>query len=158
MTDKTIYRESAKAVNRGYAAVALFNPKNRDNVGSALRAVGCYDAAMLVVQGKRYVRSVLDVNDQWKHTPLIMTENVMDNIPHGCVPVAIEFVDTAKSLVDYVHPERAYYIFGPEDGSIPKEVMKLCRDVVYVPTSLCMNLAATVNVVLYDRLSKMKKK
>jgi tRNA(Leu) C34 or U34 (ribose-2'-O)-methylase TrmL len=26
--------------------------------------------------------------------------------------------------------------------------------VVYIPTTGCMNLAATVNVVLYDRLSK----
>ncbi len=32
--------------------------------------------------------------------------------------------------------------------------MTLSHHVVYVPTRHCMNLAATVNVVLYDRLSK----
>ena len=32
-----------------------------------------------------------------------------------------------------------------------------CRDVVYIPTDKCMNLAATVNVVLYDRLAKYDK-
>jgi tRNA(Leu) C34 or U34 (ribose-2'-O)-methylase TrmL len=29
---------------------------------------------------------------------------------------------------------------------------------VYIPTVGCMNLAATVNVVLYDRLAKASKK
>lgn len=30
-----------------------------------------------------------------------------------------------------------------------------CRDVVYVPSRFCMNLAATANVILYDRMAKM---
>ena len=33
-------------------------------------------------------------------------------------------------------------------------MLSWCRDVVYIPTNGCMNLAACVNVVLYDRLSK----
>lgn len=28
---------------RGFAAVGLVNPKTRENVGSVLRAAGCYD-------------------------------------------------------------------------------------------------------------------
>ena len=46
------------------------------------------------------------------------------------------------------------YIFGPEDGSISQALIDFADDVVYVPTIGCMNLAATVNVVLYDRLAK----
>ena len=44
--------------------------------------------------------------------------------------------------------------FGPEDGTLGPEILAWCRDVVYVPTRYCMNLAATVNVVLYDRAAK----
>ena len=49
-------------------------------------------------------------------------------------------------------------IFGPEDGSLGESVFSYCRDIIYVPTNFCMNLAATVNVVLYDRLLKQIKK
>ena len=65
-------------------------------------------------------------------------------------------VEGATSLVDYIHPERAFYIFGAEDATLGERVLSRCRDVIYVPTSGCMNLAATVNVVLYDRMAKQK--
>ena len=50
--------------------------------------------------------------------------------------------------------EPVNYVFGPEDGTLGKRVTDWCRDVVYVPTNYCMNLAATANVILYDRMSK----
>ena len=75
-------------------------------------------------------------------------------LPLGCIPVAVELVDGARPLPEYTHPDRALYIFGPEDGSLDKEIRDWCEDVVYIPTTGCMNLAATVNVVLYDRLAK----
>lgn len=62
--------------------------------------------------------------------------------------------ERARPLPEYTHPDRALYIFGPEDGSLDKEIRDWCEDVVYIPTTGCMNLAATVNVVLYDRLAK----
>ena len=54
-----------------------------------------------------------------------------------------------------MHPEQAIYIFGPEDGSIPQALIDSADHVVYIPTIGCMNLAATVNVLLYDRLAKL---
>ena len=73
----------------------------------------------------------------------------------GCIPVAVELVEGARPLPEYTHPDRALYIFGPEDGSLQQEILDWCgAEVVYIPTQGCMNLAATVNVVLYDRLAK----
>jgi len=72
------------------------------------------------------------------------------------VPVAVEVHPDARPLPEYEHPERAFYIFGPEDGSLKKNVTAWCRDTVFIPTLGCMNLAATVNVVLYDRMLKMR--
>ncbi|MCU8306563.1 TrmH family RNA methyltransferase, partial [Vibrio vulnificus] len=54
----------------------------------------------------------------------------------------------------FVHPEKAIYLFGPEDGSLPQEVVDKAHHVAYIPTHGCMNLAATVNVLMYDRLAK----
>lgn len=90
----------------------------------------------------------------YRHIPLLRLADLLDAIPYDCVPVAVDLVDCAKPLPEYVHPERAYYIFGPEDGTLGKRILERCRDVVYVPTEGCMNLAACVNVVLYDRMAK----
>lgn len=38
-----------------------------------------------------------------------------------------------------------------------KDIVERVERVIYVPMSGCMNLAATVNVVLYDRLLKQQK-
>jgi tRNA(Leu) C34 or U34 (ribose-2'-O)-methylase TrmL len=85
---------------------------------------------------------------------VIWSEDVLAACPHECIPVAVEFIQTACPLPAFQHPERAFYVFGPEDGSLPKDVLSRCHALVYVPTDVCMNLAATVNVVLYDRIAK----
>jgi len=86
--------------------------------------------------------------------PLIGIDDLQKIIPLGCTPVAVELVDGARPLPEYTHPDRAIYIFGPEDGSLDQSVRDWCEDTIYIPTTGCMNLAATVNVVLYDRLAK----
>jgi tRNA(Leu) C34 or U34 (ribose-2'-O)-methylase TrmL len=86
--------------------------------------------------------------------PLLGVDNLMEMVPAGCVPVVVDLIEGATSLPDYVHPERAFYIFGPEDGTLDPARCGAVKDVVYVPTQGCMNLAASVNVILYDRLAK----
>ena len=139
---------------RGYAAIGLHNPKNQVNVGSALRAASCYGVAMVAQSGNRYKKSSADTTKSYRHLPLIIVDDLFSVVPFDCVPVAVDLLDGASSLVDYVHPERAFYIFGPEDGTLGKAITDRCRDKIYVPTEFCMNLAATVNVVLYDRMAK----
>jgi tRNA(Leu) C34 or U34 (ribose-2'-O)-methylase TrmL len=60
----------------------------------------------------------------------------------------------ATPLHEFSHPDNGYYIFGPEDGSIEQRILNQADAVVYIPTQGCLNLAATVNIVLYDRLCK----
>lgn len=139
---------------RGYAAVGLHRPKNAINVGSAIRAAHCYEAALIATSGQRYTRAPTDTQKGYRHIPLIQCDDLRDVVPFDCVPVAVDLIDGARDLRTYTHPERAFYVFGPEDGTLGKNVLDWCRDVIYVPTRDCMNLAATVNVVLYDRLHK----
>lgn len=146
---------------RGYAAIGLHNPKDPNNVGGALRAAGVYGAAMVALGGPRslkLVSSKTDTMKAWKHMPLLRADDIFDLVPHACVPVAVEFRNTATPLPEYEHPQRAFYVFGPEDGSLGAKAFTRCRDVVWVPTEFCMNLAATVNVILYDRLQKQWEK
>lgn len=142
---------------RGYSSIGLVNPKTPANVGSVMRACGVYGAAQCVFTGKRFAKAKRFVTDPQKfhrHIPLLNVDSLRDVIPIDCVPIAVDLIDGAIPLNEYRHPERAFYIFGPEDGTLGKEITGFCRDVVYIPGNGCMNLAATVNVVLYDRMAK----
>lgn len=141
--------------------MGLVNPKTRENVGSVLRAAGCYDLSMVVVAGMRpdhYMgRICTDTQKSYRHIPTLRVPDVFDAIPFDCVPVAVDLQPNAKNLVNFCHPERAFYIFGPEDGTLGKAITDRCKYAVQVPTRFCMNLAATVNVILYDRLAKQQR-
>lgn len=140
---------------RGYAAIGLVRPKTSGNVGSVLRAAHCYDAAMVAIQGDRTkIKECTDTPQAWRHMPVLRGEDLQDFIPYDAVPVAVDLVDDAESLTKFVHPVRAFYVFGPEDGTLGKGILSWCKRRVMIPTKSCMNLAATVNVVLYDRLAK----
>jgi tRNA(Leu) C34 or U34 (ribose-2'-O)-methylase TrmL len=141
-------------IDRGYAAIGLVSPKTGANVGGVLRAAGIYGASLVAISGHRYRRWPTDTRDAWRHLPLIETDDLHATIPFACVPVAVDLVDGARPLPNYTHPERAFYIFGPEDSTLGKATLAWCRDVIYVPGNGCMNLAAAVNVILYDRAAK----
>ena len=142
---------------RGYAAIGLHMPKYNVNVGGVMRAAQVYGAGLVVVSGARYKvnkKAPTDTMRAWRHIPVIEADSVFDALPYDCVPIAVELHSRAVSLTTFKHPQRAVYIFGAEDQTLGKVVLDRCRDVVMIPTSACMNLAATANVVLYDRLLK----
>ena len=143
-------------MKRGYCGIGLDNPKSAANVGSALRAAGVYGASFVAASGQRFGRSPTDTMKHYRHLPLFRTDNVLDMIPFDCIPVAVDLIDGATPLPSYKHPERAFYIFGAEDATLGSRITDRCRDIIYIPTDGCMNLAATVNVVLYDRLCKQR--
>lgn len=144
-------------VLRGFSAVALANPRDPKNVAHALRACGAFDAAFLTYSGTRYKRQTVDTQKAYRHMPLIQAgdnpEDVMRMLPFDCVPVAVECSGSVP-LEGFVHPERAMYIFGPEDGDVSRAIMDKCKHVVRISSVYCLNLAAAVNVVLYDRAAK----
>ncbi|MDI9546314.1 MAG: RNA methyltransferase [Chloroflexota bacterium] len=143
--------------NPGYAAIGLHNPANMLNVGAALRAAACFDVALVVIAGRRYASQRTDTARAYLEIPLLQVDDLHDVIPFDCVPVAVERRDDAISLPAYEHPARAFYIFGPEDGDLGRSVLSWCRDVVAVPSRHSLNLAAAVNIVLYDRLAKSQR-
>ena len=137
--------------------IALTNPKSPTNVGATMRAAGCYQASEIYYTGQRYKRAAkynTDTNNAIAHIPLTWVESACDISLEGAKLVCVDLVEGAQPLPSFVHPEKAVYVFGAEDGTIEQSVIDKAHHVVYIPTVGCMNLAATVNVVLYDRLAK----
>ena len=148
------------ANNRGFAAIGLHRPKTGHNLGGVLRAAQCYGAASISVSGERinsrFIKHASNTTQAQRHLPVFRGE-LRDLIPYGAVPVAVDLVEGAESLPDFIHPHSAFYIFGPEDGTLGSAILDWCPRRVMVPTQFCMNLAACVNVVLYDRHAKQAK-
>lgn len=141
---------------RGYACIGLHEPKTTANIAGVLRAAGCYEVAMVAVSGHRYRHGSEDTQKAWRHLPFVEVASLEKIVPFSCMPVAVELLPDAKDLRTFTHPERAFYVFGGEDRTLGEDVLKWCEQRVFVPTRHCMNLAAAVNVVLYDRLAKSK--
>ncbi len=142
----------------GFAAIGLHHPKHPDNVGGVLRAAAAFGVALVAIAGARYRVQRTDTAQAYRDLPLLQVENLREVIPYDCVPVAVEITADAQPLPDYRHPERAMYIFGPEDGDLGRSVLAWCRDIVVIPCRHPLNLAAAVNVVLYDRLAKQARR
>lgn len=137
--------------------IGLSDPKSPSNVGAVMRAAGCFQANAVFYTGTRYVRSArfhTDTKDVSKTIPLRGVNSLLEGVPAEAKIVCVELVEGAIPLPEYQHPDKAFYIFGPEDGTISQQVIDRADAVVYVPTIGCLNLAATVNVVLYDRIAK----
>ena len=140
---------------RGFAAIGLVRPKDHANVGAILRAAYCFNVAMVAIQGERtQVRSHVDTPKAWKHIPVLRGDDLHSLVPFDAVPVAVDLVEDAVPLPVFQHPIRAFYVFGPEDGTLGRSVLSWCKHRVVIPSRTCLNLAAAANVVLYDRAAK----
>jgi len=143
-------------------AIALVDPKFPHNVGAAVRAASCYGIRQVWFSGSRVqlrgargyrlpreerMRGYMDVE-------LRQSDAFFDAFSRDVVPVAVEVRSNSESLIDFEHPEHALYVFGAEDGSLGKAVLRHCHRFVIIPTRHCTNLSAAVYTVLYDRHAK----
>jgi len=155
-------------VENSHVTIGLTNPKSPSNVGAVMRAAGCYSVEQVLYTGQRYANAIkfngskhnTDTKNARDKIPLKAVDN-FESLEHlrACLPtntkiICVDLVEGAIPLPHFEHPVQALYIFGPEDGTISQTVINNADSVVYVPTVGCMNLAASVNVLLYDRLAK----
>lgn len=151
-------RHAAYCAVRGYFGIAVWHPKTGVNIGTLWRSAAILDAAFLATIGKRYPPQASDTTQTPRHTPLWHFDTPEDfwaHVPAGCQPVAVEIHRRAKSLPRFVHPERAVYILGPEDGTLPDLFVERAYAVVQIPGAYCYNLAVAGSIVMYDRIAKM---
>lgn len=154
-----------KFITPSVPAVILTDPKFPHNIGQTIRALSCFNTTQLWWSGKRILKALqgmdripreermrgyADVSVVHHDRPLECFEKI------NATPVAVEFRENSEDLVDFIHPENAVYVFGPEDGSIDQGTLRNCHRFVKIPSRHCTNLSAAVYIILYDRLLKQR--
>lgn len=144
-------------MKRGYFGIGIYHGKNEDNLGMLWRTALNLGADFIFTIGKRYRYQCSDTPKSYKNIPLYNYEDYNDfykHIPLECRVVAVELNENARNLKNFVHPERCVYLLGAEDHGIPQEILNKCQDIVMIDTNMCMNVAVTGAVVMYDRMIK----
>lgn len=140
-------------------AVALVNPKFGHNAGAALRACAAFGARQLWITGERALEEWQDRGRlpreermrAYANVDVFLGDYFFDAFTPDVVPVAVEIRRSAEILTTFVHPGRALYVFGPEDGSLGSATLHKCHRVVMIPSDHCLNLATAVTLVLGHR-------
>lgn len=140
-------------------AVALWDPKYAFNVAQAVRIASCYGVPQVWFNGSRVPlegskKQRLPREERMKgyrDVEICHGEYFFDAFSSTVVPVAVELTPSSEGLIHFEHPENALYVFGPEDGGLPKVARRLCHRVVQIPTRHCLNLSMAVGTILYDR-------
>lgn len=156
-------------------ALVLENPKTPFNVGGAIRAASIFGADQVwwtgerVEDGREVSRSTgtnlpkgkwrLPREERMKAYDVEwgVDAGALDRLVRedGFTPVCVEIVRGAIPLPMFEHPEGdTVYVFGPEDSGVSRGTRTFCHHFVQIPGEHCLNLAAAINVVLYDRLAK----
>lgn len=136
----------------------MLDPKHDVNLGTLWRSAFALGANFIFTIGARYSYQASDTTKSTRHIPYWRFPNVTDflqHLPSETSLVAVEMDAAAVDLRQFIHPERAVYLLGPEDGSIGREVIDKCASVVRFDSRYCLNVAVAGSIVLYDRMAKV---
>lgn len=141
----------------GYFGIGIYQVKNSQNVGMLWRSAYQLGAAFLFTTGTRYKPQSDDVFKSWLRVPLFRYETfdqMLESAAYSCLVVGVEM--GGEALPGFVHPERAVYLLGAEDGGLPTEIAARCHRLVSIPAVrvASYNVAVAGTLVMYDRMVK----
>ena len=147
---------------RGYFGIGVEGIKTPANVAPLWRTAHAFGAAFMFCIGSRYKRHSADTSNATKHIPLFeyaTADEFLRALPRGTSLYGIEILETAIPLNRFQHSERAVYILGAEDRGLSDEVMAECDEIISIPSPnpLCINVAIAGSILMYDRVTKLKK-
>jgi len=117
--DSAIYGKS-KAKTGITPAIILVNPKFPHNVGAALRAASCFGVGQVWYTGDRVAMELekkrrLPREERmrgYKDVALRQFDYPFEVFENDVTPVAVELRPNSELLPQFVHPEKAVYVFG----------------------------------------------
>ena len=138
-----------------YFEIGIFQPRNKENIGTLWRSAWQLGAAGIFVIGRKQRKQTSDVLNVPQKIPLRHFESLDDFLiarPTGAQLIGVEFGGT--SLSSFKHPSRAIYLLGSETNGLSKEALNVCNEVIQIESvnTLSYNVAVAGSIVMYHRL------
>ena len=148
---------------RGFFGIGVENLSKPHNAGSLYRTAHAFHADFIfAIAPTVEVRKILkvDTSRAARHVPFYAYETIKDlNKPLNSKIIGVELMSGAEDLPDFIHPDQAVYIMGPEKGSLSPDIVEKCDFLVKIPTKFCVNVGTAGAILLYDRyMKKMRQK
>ena len=143
----------------GYYGIGIYHAKNSLNIGTLWRTANIFGASFLFTIGRRYKQQSSDTMKTTHIIPLFEYDDFdsfKKTLPKFCRLVAVEIIESARDVENYIHPSQAAYILGAEDTGIPEDILNKCHDIVKIPGDSCLNVSVAGSIILYDRILKNK--
>ncbi len=140
---------------KGYFGIGVYHCKTSINIGTLWRTANIFGANFIYTIGKRYKSQASDTMKTLKVIPLyhyLTFDDFKDNMPLGCLLIAVEITGKAIMLKDFSHPKQACYLLGAEDYGIPDVIIEKCNKVIQIEGNYCLNVSTAGSIVIYDRM------
>ena len=149
-------------MSRGYIAIGIYGVKTPENLGTLWRSADLLGASLIFTVGARYSTQATDTSKARQSIPLVHFDSLeqMRKAKDPSVPlIAVELDENSYSLINFVHPNSAWYLLGAEDTGLPKKALEFSSQIIQIPAvkDFSFNVATAGSIVLYDRFVKGQK-
>ncbi len=138
--------------------ICLYSPKKEANRGCIMRVAYNYEVDFVCLINSQYQRMAADTPNAKRHIPTFFyptVENFLISYPRPCELINLE-CQNSRPLETFIHPKNAIYCFGPENGSLPEELLKVGIN-LKIRSSQCLNQAiCCANVIFHRHLQFFK--
>ncbi len=146
-----------ESLPNGFFGIGIDNSKKIENIGTLWRSAYILGASFIFVIGHRYKKQGADTIKTWSKIPLYQYDRFADfkkSIPYACKVIGVEIDEKSQAIQDFTHPDSCIYLLGSEDHGLSNEAYAVCHELVQLPGDICLNVAVSGSIVMYDRIQK----
>lgn len=139
---------------RNRFAVFCSNLYNDFNVASIVRNANAFLASMVYVYGRRkWDRRGSVGAHNYIHLKYLKEDFDIESLKEHYNFVAIDNIDGAEPIDNFVWPDNPLMFFGQEQVGLPKHIIKMCPNVVFIRqfgSVRSLNVACASAIAMYD--------
>ena len=155
--------------------VLFHAPEYRPNLSNMIRSAEFYGFKKVYIYDKNNLLSPPNnkvSRADMDHMARVWTAGAIEHIEIIAVENDIEFLnnysgrkvatlvnDKATPLSDFIFEKNDLIIMGSEKEGLPKEIVELCDEAIYIPQTgqtNCLNVSVTFGIVINDALEKLR--